>query len=217
MMKPTEESYNELQSAYDYYNAVLFCGELPSCLITLQRKQYRTRGYFSPGRFGSGDGRRTDELAMNPSHFHTRDTAKSLSTLVHEMVHVWQQHGGKPGRGRYHNREWGQKMKSVGLHPSNTGDPGGRETGDQMTHFIVEGGPFELATASLLSSGFKLTWAEKLPVSLPPPGINAPTPLRRDRSNRVRYQCSSCRSKVWGKPGLSLICGSCGNPFSPVL
>ena len=190
-MKPTEESYNELQTAYDYYNAVLFSSALPACLLTLQRKEYRVLGYFSPSRFGSQKGR-TDELAMNPMHIHSRDADESLSTLVHEMVHVWQEHFGQPGRGRYHNREWAEKMKSVGLYPSNTGAPGGRETGDQMTHFIIDGGAFDLATASLLKGGFQLTWAEKLPAPLQSTGINAPS-QPRNKSNRVRYLCPSCR------------------------
>jgi len=30
------------------------------------------------------------------------------------MVHDWQKEFGKPGRGRYHNREWAEKMKEIG-------------------------------------------------------------------------------------------------------
>ena len=216
-MKPTNESYEELQKAYDHYNVALFANRLPSCLITLQRKSQRVLGYFSHDRFESAEGLNTDELAMNPMHFHTRSTEAALSTLVHEMVHVWQAHHGKPGRGRFHNREWAVQMKKVGLHPSNTGRPGGRETGDQMTHYIIEGGAFEHATTALVVGGFKLTWAEQ-PTSCPGShvGVN-PVSVDRNRTNRVRYQCPECQSRAWGKPGLNLFCGDCTSPFSPVL
>jgi hypothetical protein len=50
-----------------------------------------------------------------------------LSTLVHEQAHLWQHHFGKPGRGRYHNREWAAKMVEIGLIPSATGEPGGKQ------------------------------------------------------------------------------------------
>ena len=48
------------------------------------------------------------------------------------MVHLWQHHRGTPGRGRYHNQEWAEKMIEIGLMPTDTGKPGGRITGDHM-------------------------------------------------------------------------------------
>jgi hypothetical protein len=37
-MKPTQETYSALQTAYEHFNRELFGGALPECLITLQRK-----------------------------------------------------------------------------------------------------------------------------------------------------------------------------------
>ena len=34
---PTSESYTEFQTAYDYFNKMLFSKTLPNCLITFQR------------------------------------------------------------------------------------------------------------------------------------------------------------------------------------
>ena len=69
---PTIETYNELQTAYDFFNTRLFDGGLPPCLITLQREK-RTYGYFSSKRFvGSKSGQMVDEIAMNPSYFAIR-------------------------------------------------------------------------------------------------------------------------------------------------
>ena len=52
---------------------------------------------------------------------------------------------GKPSRGGYHNKEWAEKMKEVGLIPSNTGLPGGKQTGQRMTHFFTKNGAFQKA------------------------------------------------------------------------
>jgi predicted SprT family Zn-dependent metalloprotease len=43
------------------------------------------------------------ELALNPDSFIGRTDEMILSTLVHEMVHVWQQTYGKPPRRSYHD------------------------------------------------------------------------------------------------------------------
>ena len=66
---PTAQAYAELQAAFDHYNRELFGGELPPCLITMQREK-RTYGYFSSERFvHRHDRSKTDEIAINPSYF----------------------------------------------------------------------------------------------------------------------------------------------------
>jgi hypothetical protein len=47
-------------------------------------------------------------------------------------------------------------MKAIGLYPSNTGAPGGRETGHQMQHYIVSGGRFAEVFAALAATGWRL-------------------------------------------------------------
>ncbi len=125
---------------------------MPNCLITLQRSK-KSYGYFCGDRFGRADGTLTDEIALNPTHFRDRPQEEVLATLAHEMVHLWQHHFGKPGRGRYHNKEWAEKMRSIGLQPTSTGKDDGAETGDVMGHMIVADGPFDRAVRKLLAKG----------------------------------------------------------------
>src|SRR5271166_4513010 len=74
--KTTAVTYNGLNEAYAFFNACLFKGDLPNCLITLQRKS-KAYGYFAGDRFGSRDGDVvTDEIALNPSHFRVRSALK---------------------------------------------------------------------------------------------------------------------------------------------
>lgn len=235
MHAPTHEAYAELQRAFDHFNKAIFSGLLELPLFTLQRER-RTYGYCSRQRFVSrSSGALVDEIAMNPAYFAVRSIRETLSTLVHEMAHQWQFHHGKPGRGGYHNVEWGFKMESIGLMPSNTGEPGGKKTGDQMTHYIIEGGPFDKACADLLTMEYTLSWLDRYPAERPTPrpalpggqggdddnpegttpagseleeidGVIMPPVEPVNRSNRVKYVCSACKSQTWGKPGLRLLC-----------
>lgn len=234
---PTNETYAELQHAYEFFNARLFQNRLPNCLITLQREK-RTYGYFSSGRFvGRKTGERTDEIALNPSYFGIRTIEESLSTLVHEMTHLDQQHNGNPGRGRYHNKEWARSMIAIGLHPSDTGKEGGKMTGDCMSHYIVAGGLFETACCELMTAKFTLSWVDRFPpikkpvVSL---GVNGLTggsdegedgededgledefsgslvfPPDEGKQTRHKYTCPHCNNNTWGKKDLNILCGNC--------
>ncbi|MCR6481001.1 SprT-like domain-containing protein [Variovorax sp. ZS18.2.2] len=161
---PTQQTYGELQLAYDFFNESLFDGKLPSCLITLQREK-RTCGYFSAKRFVNTRGEMTDEIAMNPAYFAVVPIVETMQTLVHEMCHLWQHHFGTPGRGRYHNEQWAARMEGVGLMPSSTGQPGGKRTGDHMADYAIEGGRFLKACADLVTRAFTLSWYDRYPAA----------------------------------------------------
>ncbi|MDH0342098.1 SprT-like domain-containing protein [Chromobacterium haemolyticum] len=170
--RPTEEAYAELQQAYDFYNEELFEGKLPPCLITFQREK-RTMGYFSSKRFVRKDGSQsTDEIALNPEYFAVVPMVEVLQTLVHEQSHLWQEHFGKPSRACYHNKEWADKMESVGLMPSDTGQPGGKRTGQSVGDYIIPDGRFYHVTKKLLASGFAITWLDRFPARTPQPSFS---------------------------------------------
>jgi len=198
MSKPTRTTYAELQKAYDHFNRSLFKDELPPCLITLQRER-RTYGYFSGDRWRNADGETTDEIALNPEHFSSRSIEEVLSTLVHEMVHLWQHHFGRPGRRRYHNKEWAVKMEAVGLGPSDTGRPGGNLTGESMSHYIIKDGPYVKSAARLVEAGFELSWVDRV----------GGTRRKKTKVFRVKYSCPKCGVNAWAKPGVKLVCGFC--------
>lgn len=242
---PTEQAYGEFQYAYDHYNRELFNGILPPCLITLQRKA-NCMGYFSFKRFVRQDGKTTDEIALNPEKQAGVTVIETLSTLVHEMVHLWQFHFGTPGRRGYHNQEWAEKMEEVGLMPSNTGRPGGKKVGEKMTHYIIPEGRFTTASKTLLGNDFKLTWNDRFPtkrmlvdpvraegidavqVQLGVPVVDHMHKLDRvqqpryvdvvlpKKSTRDKYRCDGCGAQVWGKPGLDIRCMKCSMDFKEV-
>jgi hypothetical protein len=195
----TPAEYRAFQEAYDFFNAELFAGSLPPVLVTLQRHA-KARGYFSPDRFtGRTEKAAAHELAMNPDTFTGRSDEEILSTLAHEMTHVWQQSHGTPPRRSYHDRQWAAKMKEVGLHPSTTGQPGGNETGQSVTHYIIPGGPYATAYAKLKARGFQLHWQSA------PEGKEA----KAKKASKTKFTCPECAQNAWAKPDALLICGVC--------
>jgi predicted SprT family Zn-dependent metalloprotease len=195
----TQAQYRAFQQAYDFFNAQLFEGTLPNVLVTLHRHA-NTRGYFAPERFtGRGETATAHELAMNPDTFTGRTDEEILSTLAHEMAHVWQQTYGKKPTSGYHDREWAAKMKEIGLMPSKTGEPGAKETGQHVTHYIIPGGAYARAYAKLEATGFRLDWQSA------PAGKQA----KAKKASKTKFTCPECGQNAWGKPDTLLICGAC--------
>jgi hypothetical protein len=94
-LKPTIKISTELQKAFDHFNSELFGGELPDCILTFDNYNMTTLGYFSPQRYVSVNGEIKDGISMNAQYFHDRDIEDTLSTMVHELCHGWQEHFGK--------------------------------------------------------------------------------------------------------------------------
>ena len=138
--RPTPDHYVEFDVAFTHFNHVLFEGGWPHCLITMSRR---------------GRGRVTDEISLSPDQLGA-PTLDTLAVLVHEMTHQWQARFGAPSRSGYHNREWGARMETLGLIPSDTGRPGGKRTGQIMGHYVSDGGPFEQAAKSLRGAGWEV-------------------------------------------------------------
>lgn len=200
---PTSEQFSAYQAAFDYFNRALFGGELKPVVLNFSRKA-KSLGFFAPLRWGKADDIR-HEISLNPSYLAARPARETMSTLVHEMCHLWQRDFGKPSRGGYHDREWGSKMESVGLMPSNTGLPGGKRTGDRMTHYIIEGGPFAKAFESIPAE-YLLPWS-----SAEPEDEKKPRP-----NSKVKFTCPGCEASAWGKPTLKIVCGECEEEMEAV-
>jgi hypothetical protein len=195
----TITEYQGFQRAYDFFSREMFEGNLPQVLVTLPRHA-NTRGYFSPERFsGRVDKTAVHELALNPDNFTGRTDEMILSTLVHEMTHVWQQTYGKPPRRSYHDRQWAAKMREIGLQPSSTGEEGGKETGQSMSHYIIPGGRYAKAYAKLAATGFQLHWQS----------IPATEQARGKKASKTKFTCPECGLNAWAKPDAHLICGEC--------
>jgi predicted SprT family Zn-dependent metalloprotease len=198
----TRREYSAFQQAYEFFNDELFPGcKLPDLLVTLQRHA-KTRGYFAAERFRGRVEKDTvaHELALNPDTFTNRTDESIISTLVHEMTHLWQhQHGRVPRRG-YHDKQWAEKMKEIGLWPSSTGEPGGKETGQNVSHYIIPNGAYAQAYRKLAATGFQLNWQSQ---------PEADRKRQTKKASKTKYSCAVCGTNAWAKKGTLLICGDC--------
>jgi predicted SprT family Zn-dependent metalloprotease len=189
----TQTEYGAFQKAYNFLNDELFGGALPNILVTLQRRG-RAHGCFSADRFSNREADiSVHEIALNPDAFVGRTNEEIISTLAHEMVHLWQHAYGKPGRRGYHNRQWAKKMKEIGLQPSDTGEENGKEIGESVSHYIVSAGPFAKAYRRLEARGIQLHWQ------------SAPRPSK----SKTKFSCPVCKQNAWAKPDAQLLCGAC--------
>jgi hypothetical protein len=201
---PTRLIYNGLSAAYDYFNARLFDGRLPRCLITLQHIGDGISGYFAPQRFGARDHSEIiDEIALNPLFFRDPAAREIFSTLAHEMCHLEQFHFGTPSERQYLDEEWGIMMERVGLVPSATDAPGGSRTGRFVGEYVVADGPFDRAVGAAPGLGLRYValWGDCFPLFV----------CREDAHTRPEtgYVCHGCGRRYYGAPAGRLICANC--------
>lgn len=227
-LTPTLEASAALQFAYGYFNDALFGGRLRECLIVYSRKK-NVLGHFAPDRFQNIDGQLVPELALNPTYLAIRSDRESLSTLVHEQAHVFRHYYGPvPGKKErrssgYHDLAWVEVMERIGLIPSNTGKPGGKQTGFQMTHYIADGGPFDLACQALLADGFRINWADRVEawheihgtMSAPAAPGSKVAPVVPTKKDRIKFTCPSCGQNAWARPSAEIACTPCALRLLP--
>jgi predicted SprT family Zn-dependent metalloprotease len=236
--KPTPVFYADLQSAYDFFNARLFDSTLPNCLLTVQREK-NTMGFFSANRWiGPDSPEHIHEIAINPSYLANFKAIELLQTIVHEQCHLWQFVFGTPSRSTYHNSEWANKMESIGLMPSSTGEPGGKRTGQCVADYALESGKFMKACIDLVSQGKSFKWLDRhaklnsLTAPVAPHEDAAISLLNTslasltddicslqapcDSKTKSKYQCPECKTNLWGKPDLRIRCDDCNTPFDVI-
>ena len=212
----------KFQEAFDYFNEQLFSNRLPKVIITTQRHR-GSYGFFCPESYiqrdfdDDGDMLvpefNVHEISIMPDGMYGRPDREVLSTLVHEMCHLQQQEQGKPSRNGYHNKQWGDYMRAIGLEPSSYGKNDrrnpelpeeekekygeGTSTGQKVSHFIIPNGSFDKACAKLLNSGFTLDLQQ------------APRLIENTKKNKLKYTCPNCGINAWAKHGIKLACGKC--------
>lgn len=208
---PTVVLATELQRAFDHFNETLFDGQLPACMLRVERLN-RYLGYFRARQWNDVVGKAFDgaqsvaEIVLDPVAFRNRSMAETLSTLVHEMAHLKDFADGTAPKRAYHGKSWVAIMVAVGLKPVICDAKGvviDKPTGPNATHEIVKGGKFDVAFKALVDTGFTLTWT-----AVPEP--EKPGKEKKKKAGaKAKFECGDCGAAAWGKPTLKLACGEC--------
>ena len=146
-------------------------------------------------------------------------------TVPHEMCHQWRHDLGAPNRkggkgvGGYHDRVWADRMEAIGLMPSSTGKPGGKRTGYHMSHYVIDGGRFDLTCRELIGAGHAIAWRgapteanAARDESDDQPEAERPV-QRRSRNTRTKFVCPICDVRVWSRASAQLACMPCELPL----
>ena len=134
---------------------------------------------------------------ININLLHTdRPLAEVLRTIAHELGHLWQAVYGKPAKPPYHNKEFQQKMREIGIPCTAKGHS--LEISEPFISFLkdlgVETKPFPF----------------KREIQAPP---------KKTRTCLAPWFCSCTKvTKVWVSAGVVLkaVCAKCFYPFVPV-
>lgn len=193
---PTAEQYAAFNAIFEHFNVELFGGEMPPVMLAFA-KHGRSRGYYIHERWHRRDaeGFRVSEIALSPDHL-GRKEREVASTIVHEMVHLWQYVQGTPSRRGYHNAQWAERMETLGLMPSNTGEVGGKRTGQKVTHYIIEGGAFARAFEKLDRAGLLPFIAGECPAG--------GGPKKPSDKSKTKYGCAVCGLNAWARPDANI-------------
>jgi len=80
--------------------------------------------------------------------------------------------------------------------------PGGKKTGQKVSHYIAEGGPFAAACAELAGQGVAVSYVDLW-------GEGDEKTRRTKAASKTKYTCPSCGLNAWAKPAVVLVCGEC--------
>jgi hypothetical protein len=89
-----------------------FGGSLPEVPVRVSRRMRSRLGHYSPARDGAGA-----EIAISRRHVRRHGFESAVQTLLHEMVHQWQD---ASGLAVDHGAEFKRKAREVGISPRAT-------------------------------------------------------------------------------------------------
>jgi len=110
------ELHAEVARAFAFFNDRFWRGLLPVPVFAFFRQPSNGNklGHYRPRSWRAPDGTLRDEIILYADLALERGILAVLETLLHEAVHVWQAHFGRPSAG-HHNAEWHQEAARVGL------------------------------------------------------------------------------------------------------
>ena len=209
----TSRQFTALEDARNYLNEHLFqkvFGRSLGPVMLRPARHGKAFGYYRNASWKEDGQAPVPEISLCPYGLN-RSPDKVFATLVHELCHQYQYEYGKPGRTGYHNLEFAEIMRKVGLFCSSTGEPGGKQTGDQMTHYIVLDGLFAKVFTRMPKDyllPFKPLFDEEYFVTgTSCTSVGKPKPM--NNKNKTKFTCLGCGAAAWGKYSLDINCNQC--------
>lgn len=199
LIKPTEKQYTALQQAFDYYNEKTACHK--SCLHSIVNATplATTSHLFGRTTTASNNGVKLPSILITSSRMAKEPTKKSIPHSSMKCAicgrNMMALHLVAVTTTRTLRKRWNVWV----LSPL----PTERRTGQHVTHYIVEGGPFDMAFQEMpdellipCHTLFALKGESK-------------KKIKKARAKTITYFCPKCGATVKGKEDTNVICGDC--------
>jgi hypothetical protein len=160
--------------------------DIPEVVLCIDRLPSRRYGHFRGGHNGFG---LKGEIAINARYLAgQRQLWEVLGTLLHELLHAWQEVHGTPGKRNHHNAEFQAKARELGLVVDRRG-----------------------VTGYAANSPFK-ELLRQCGVSVPDHEVVAPKERPRGESKLKKWSCGCTNVRV-AVTDFRAMCLKCGNEF----
>lgn len=227
-VKTSTELYAKIQLVIDELDKRFFSGakkeKIPQLVFAVNNKcRSCVISYVQPDAlYDKKTDTKLQYMGINPDYL-DRPIGEILSTVCHELCHVYEHAYIHIPRGGYHDRQWAELMRDCGLEPKYL-----NSSKTAVTHTIIKDGAFDKFISDFVekygADYFNIVSysAEVMRRTRKELGIeddeddddtprpdNADKPIKKYNRNKIKYVCHGCDSKVWGKSGLSIHCNDC--------
>lgn len=201
-MKHCNEIYQAnltaLNKAFDFLNEKFFGSALPKTVITIQADmKQRAYGWFTAFEsWANTDTNKSTEINISANYLN-RPPQESISTLLHEMCHLYAYHikiQDTSRSGTYHNARFKEIAEGRGLEVAKH-----EKYGWTMTKLKEE-------TKSIIQPIVELLTLKRI----------VPTKATGKTSSTRKYVCEQCSMTVRATKAVNVICGDCGVQMSEV-
>lgn len=162
-------------------------------------------------------------MGINP-YYLNRSVPEILSTICHELCHIYEHAYIHIPRGGYHDKNWDALMRDCGLEPIYM-----NSSRTAVSHKIIVDGVFETFAKNFEKENGEdffniVEYSAKLEDDVrkalgiedgedgedgTPRPDNADKKIKKYNRNKIKYTCPTCGLKMWGKSGLKIMCCEC--------
>ena len=225
------ELYGKVQTVIDELDKEFFSGKgkqkIPSVVFAINNrcKSCVVAYVQADALYDKSNDKKLQYMAINPDYLN-RSLGEIVSTICHELCHVYENAFIHIARGGYHDKQWAELMSDCGLTPVYL-----NKSKTAVTHKIAEGGVFEEFVKkfeeehgkdffNIVSYSSELQKRTRKELGIEdgedddePRADNADKPIKKYNRNKIKYVCPECQAKVWGKAGLNIYCSDCECSF----
>ena len=227
-VKTSQELYSKIQTVIDLVDKRFFSGKkkekIPQLVFAINNKcRSCVVAYVqADALYDKKTDTKLQYMGINPDYL-DRPIGEILSTICHELCHVYEHAYIHIPRGGYHDKQWAELMRDCGLEPKYL-----NSSKTAVSHTIIKDGEFDKFVSefvekygadyfNIVSYSAEVKRRTRKELGLEdddedddsPKPDNADKPIKKYNRNKIKYICPECQAKVWGKGGLSIHCNEC--------